>query len=53
MQRTRRGLLGAGAGIAAGAAGCLGNRGVEYPDALPDESQPDADDGDDGLVMSR
>ncbi|OYR45668.1 hypothetical protein [Halorubrum sp. Ea8] len=43
MQRTRRGLLGAGVGIAAGAAGCLGVRGVEYPDAAPD-----ATDGDDG-----
>jgi len=48
MQRTRRGLLGAGVGFAAGAAGCLGVRGVEYPDAVPDESPPDASDGDDG-----
>lgn len=42
MQRTRRGLLGAGIGLAAGAAGCLGVQGVEYPDAPPDESPPDA-----------
>jgi hypothetical protein len=49
MQRTRRGLLGAGVGLAAGAAGCLGVQGVEYPDAAPDESPPDAgDDGSDG-----
>ncbi|QKY17516.1 hypothetical protein [Halorubrum sp. CBA1229] len=52
MQRTRRGLLGAGVGLAAGAAGCLGVQGVEYPDAAPDEGPPDAggdgSDGDDG-----
>ncbi|MFC7187792.1 hypothetical protein [Halorubrum yunnanense] len=49
MQRTRRGLLGAGVGLAAGAAGCLGVQGVEYPDAVPDESPPDAgDEGSDG-----
>lgn len=48
MQRTRRGLLGAGTALAAGIAGCLGVRGVEYPAALPDESPPDAGDGGDG-----
>lgn len=44
MQRTRRGLLGAGVGVAAGLAGCLGVEGVEYPAAADDDS-PGADDG--------
>ncbi|WP_435075583.1 hypothetical protein [Halorubrum sp. HHNYT27] len=48
MQRTRRGLLGAGAGFAAGLAGCLGVQGVEYPDAAPAETPPNSDDGSDG-----
>jgi hypothetical protein len=45
MKLTRRGLLGAGVGLTAGAAGCLGVRGVEYPDAAPDDDPPDAGDG--------
>ena len=48
MQRTRRGLLGAGAGLVAGLAGCLGVRGVEYPDAASVQSPPDSDDSSDG-----
>lgn len=46
MQRTRRGLLGAGVGVAVGLAGCLGVEGVEYP-AAADDDAPDADGGGD------
>ncbi|WP_459877022.1 hypothetical protein [Halorubrum gandharaense] len=48
MKRTRRGLLGAGAGIAAGLGGCLDISGVEYSDAdTPAESSAvSATDGD-------
>lgn len=44
MQRTRRGLLGTGVGLAAGLAGCLGVQGVEYPDAAPAETPPESED---------
>ncbi|EMA66992.1 hypothetical protein C461_09547 [Halorubrum aidingense JCM 13560] len=48
MQRTRRGLLGAGV-AAVGFAGCLGVDGVEYPDEADDDppsADPEAPDGD-------
>lgn len=41
MERTRRGVLGAGVGVAAGLAGCLGVEGVEYP--VEDGASGDAD----------
>ena len=44
MQRTRRSLLGVGAALV-GTAGCLGVRGVEYPDAAADADAPGGDDG--------
>ena len=48
MKRTRRGLLGAGAGIAAGLGGCLGVDGVEYPagETPAESSAVSAADGD-------
>lgn len=43
MQRTRRNLLAVGA-VAAGFSGCLSVEGVQYPDEIPDEGQPDESD---------